>query len=502
MSVIRDNFVPAAITRSHALTDYNLLNDINKVHEFRQKTILSDETLTKDEKIEAIKWLNKEYDQEKILKNSGKKRICENCNQKCLGTLYCEHCVRNYLRSNFSNWTSGNDNIDILIRKCQLETLHPQMITEWIPYNNLQNIKCLTKDGYSEIYTADWVGGSYEEWDSNNQQLKRVERPGIQNQIMKVVLKKLENIESANQSWFDEAKSHLAISNKHSDIVQCYGLTQDISNKNYMLVMDLMDIDLRKYLQQNRDKLTWKQKINITFEIIRALYFIHKENAIHKNLHSGNILYSQLYDHWFISDLGFSGSVNKPQNSIYGNLPYIAPEVIKEKEYTFKSDIYSIGMLMWEISSGLSPFMNYGHNYNLAFNIIDGMRPKVILKAPVEYKNLMEQCWDANPSKRPDLFTLMKKIREMNLHYQGITDDSVKSEMYNNTKLNKANSMNSKLFASKIYRFENLPEPKNATEEESRAFYDKLCDYNNVKNDDDNKNETKQQTKESDFGGE
>jgi hypothetical protein len=44
--------------------------------------------------------------------------------------------------------------------------------------------------------------------------------------------------------------------NKWADIVKCYGLTQNISNENYMLVMYKMDIDLRKYLQQNHNQLT------------------------------------------------------------------------------------------------------------------------------------------------------------------------------------------------------------------------------------------------------
>ncbi|RIA97971.1 kinase-like domain-containing protein, partial [Glomus cerebriforme] len=86
-----------------------------------------------------------------------------------------------------------------------------------------------------------------------------------------------------------------------------------------MLVMNFMHKNLREYLQQN--KLTWKDRIQIT-----------------------------------ISDLGFCGPADKPLNSIYGNLPYIAPEVIAGKETTFASDIYSIGMLMWEISSGQPPF--------------------------------------------------------------------------------------------------------------------------------------------------
>ena len=72
--------------------------------------------------------------------------------------------------------------------------------------------------------------------------------------------------------------------------MQCYGLTQDPSNGSYMLVVNRMDLDLRTYLQLYYNKLTWKNKINIMFYIIWALFRIHFENAIHRDLHSGNIL--------------------------------------------------------------------------------------------------------------------------------------------------------------------------------------------------------------------
>ena len=74
-----------------------------------------------------------------------------------------------------------------------------------------------------------------------------------------------------------------------------------------MLVMYNMDMNLREYLQQNHNKLSWKEKIQITVDIIDALKDIHYENAIHRDLHSGNILYSQLNQDWYISDLGFCG---------------------------------------------------------------------------------------------------------------------------------------------------------------------------------------------------
>ena len=149
-----------------------------------------------------------------------------------------------------------------------------------------------------------------------------------------------------------------------------------------MLVMNEMDIDLRNYLQQNHNRLTWKERIQIIDDIAGALEKIHIENAIHRDLHSGNILYLQSSQGFRISDLGFCGPADKSPKSIYGNLPYIAPEVISRKEYTFKSDIYSLAMLMWEISSGQPPFSNYEHDFDFALSVINGVRPKFVPGTP------------------------------------------------------------------------------------------------------------------------
>ncbi|RIA80187.1 kinase-like domain-containing protein [Glomus cerebriforme] len=389
MSNIRYKLVNAAIHKAFALIDSNINNDSDEHYEIMQQTILDDESITNDEKSEAIRLLNKTHNKHKILYNIGKKRICENCQLKCLAISYCEYCMRNYLKSNFSNWTSGNYDIDDLIQKCQMESLSPYSIVEWIPYNNLQNVKYLTKV--------------------------------------------LDNVESANRSWFDEAKSHLTIANKWGFIVQCYGLTQDPSNGNYMLVMKQLDTNLRKYLQQNHNQLTWKEKIKIAFGIIIALIKVHNEKAIHRDLHSGNILYLEVSNSWYIGDLGFCGPADKLLGSIYGNLPYIAPEVIVGNGYTFASDIYSIAMLMWEISSGQPPFANYGHDYYLAMNIVNGMRPKIVSGTPLKYKELMQRCWDADPANRPDIETLWEEIAEINKN-------------------------------SNVYNFKHLPEPRNATQ--------------------------------------
>ncbi|GBC09327.1 hypothetical protein RclHR1_08770006 [Rhizophagus clarus] len=600
MSDIREKLVNATINRSIFSINFDIYDNFHKQHEFQNQFILADKFLTNDEKTCAIKELDKTYDKNKIMHNEGTRRICENCNQECLATLYCENCVQNYLKANFSNWTSGNNDIDNLIRKCQIETLRPDSIIEWIPYNNLQNIEYLTKGGFSNIYTAVWNNGRYEEWNSKELQLKRfggqkvvlkelddVESANqrwfkeakshfqeclatlycencVQNYLkanfsnwtsgnndidnlirkcqietlrpdsiiewipynnlqnieyltkggfsniytavwnngryeewnskelqlkrfggQKVVLKELDDVESANQRWFKEAKSHLTISNKYPAIVQCYGLTQNPSDGNYMLVIDKADMDLRNYLQQKQ--LPWKEKIKIAYELSRALIAIHCENAIHRDLHSGNVLYSRLNQRWYISDLGFCGPVNKPPECIYGNLPYIAPEVISGKITTEMSDVYSISMLMWEISSGQPPFSNHENDYYLALKIISGMRPKVVSGTPLKYENLMKQCWDADPSKRLNIATLEAEIRILLQSYQDTSNVSIQLERSNKLEMNKINGLltnytDSKLFTSIIYQFKNLPEPRNATEEEQEAFHSKSYDCFNISN--------------------
>ncbi|RIA96678.1 kinase-like domain-containing protein, partial [Glomus cerebriforme] len=151
---------------------------------------------------------------------------------------------------------------------------------------------------------------------------------------------------------------------------------------------------------------TWKERIRITYNIANALNIIHQERVIHRDLHSGNILHSQFNQDWYISDLGFCGPADRSLTSIYGNLPYIAPEVISGKQTTRASDVYSLAMIMWEISSGQPPFSNYEHDYYLAMNIIKGVRPKIVSGIPLKYENLMKQSWDADPSKRPSINTI------------------------------------------------------------------------------------------------
>ncbi|PKY58210.1 hypothetical protein RhiirA4_479928, partial [Rhizophagus irregularis] len=92
MSAIRRDLVAATINRAVDSIDYNIYDSAHKWFEFVKQTILADNSLTNDEKTEAIRIYSKDYDRHIIIHNLGTRRICENCNQKCLATSYCEYC--------------------------------------------------------------------------------------------------------------------------------------------------------------------------------------------------------------------------------------------------------------------------------------------------------------------------------------------------------------------------------------------------------------------------
>ncbi len=89
-------------------------------------------------------------------------------------------------------------------------------------------------------------------------------------------------------------------------------------------------------------------------------------------------------------------------------MPYVAPEIFKGSLFSKKSDVYCMGMIMWELTTGCKPFANVGHDINLIIKILDGERPGITEDTPECYANLMKSCWDPDPEKRPSITEIRK----------------------------------------------------------------------------------------------
>ena len=181
-------------------------------------------------------------------------------------------------------------------------------------------------------------------------------------------------------------------------------MTKDPKTKEFMMVIQLADQgNLRHILSSNFNNTLWIDKIKLLYESAFDLKQLHELGYFHKDFHSGNILQGGKWGFTYISDFGLSGSSNeqKSDDKICGVLPYIAPEVLNGEPYTLSSDIYSVGVIMAELSSGIPPFHKRKHDAILALEICNGFRPEFGKGTPEIYKKLAYRCMNAIPDQRP-----------------------------------------------------------------------------------------------------
>ena len=225
----------------------------------------------------------------------------------------------------------------------------------------------------------------------------------------------------------------------------------------------------------------WNRKLGTLIDITRGLNEIHDNKLIHHDFHCGNILSdNNLLP--YITDLGLCkpANVKTSQNEnkkIYGVLPYVAPEVLRGKEYTQASDIYGFGIIAHEVCTGLPPYHDIAHEESLAIRICQGLRPKSNYKIPQLILDVIKQCWDADPLKRP-------KSEELKKLFEDLYDDSYDEDnSIINKQIKEASEINKQIssstasssstsiltynthpqavYTSRLLDFKNLPEPKN-----------------------------------------
>ncbi|RIB29517.1 kinase-like domain-containing protein, partial [Gigaspora rosea] len=208
--------------------------------------------------------------------------------------------------------------------------------------------------------------------------------------------------------------------------MKCYGITRNNDGK-YMIILKYAEAGS---LRSNIDlvsKLKWKDKLNLLQSIAYDLKIIHSSNIIHRDLHSGNILQDNLHSA-YISDLGLSIQYfNENDNEVYGILPYVAPEILNKKPYTTSSDIYSFGMIMWEVLYGQCITNYYKLNdaseiMQETMQIFEGKTPPINKEAPQFYVNLMKRCWSKVSENRPSACELCEMFERWQDDEQIITE--------------------------------------------------------------------------------
>lgn len=176
----------------------------------------------------------------------------------------------------------------------------------------------------------------------------------------------------------------------------------------------LSEGSLRAYLHRLEHKAVPTEKlIAFALEIARGMAYIHCQGIIHRDLKPENVLISE-DSRLKIADFGIA--CEEAYRDVFtddpGTYRWMAPEMIKRKSYGRKVDVYSFGLILWEMVTGSIPYEDMTP-IQAAYAVVNkNSRPVIPSSCPSGMRALIEQCWSSNPDKRPEFWQIVKILEQ------------------------------------------------------------------------------------------
>lgn len=212
----------------------------------------------------------------------------------------------------------------------------------------------------------------------------------------------------------------------HPNILSSFGCC--FENRNAKIVLEYCQYNLSELLQNEISSI---DKLNLIIQLARGLSVLHSHKIQHRDLKPQNILIQQINNNYLLKICDFGESVMRTMaRTFVGTIGYSAPEVYLQLPYDHRVDIYSFGILCWEIWVRENPYSSFLlenesiRNLEQLFRMIveKEVRPNIndsrLKDMPPQLINLMQACWHPDSFQRPkdmqDVVDILEQLIEIN----------------------------------------------------------------------------------------
>lgn len=156
-------------------------------------------------------------------------------------------------------------------------------------------------------------------------------------------------------------------------------------------------------------------------DVANAMNYLHSLGITHGDVKADNVLLKSANTDrrgFFckVSDFGLSRSMGKSdyiQTFTYGTITHMPPELLKDGVLTPAVDVYSFGMLLWELLSTSQPYPERNHGEIILAVVNEGRRPLIGPNYPEAFANLIRDCWKQSRHDRPTFFDIVRRLKQM-----------------------------------------------------------------------------------------
>ncbi|KAL2512520.1 ACT-like protein tyrosine kinase family protein [Abeliophyllum distichum] len=200
---------------------------------------------------------------------------------------------------------------------------------------------------------------------------------------------------------------------RHKNVVQFIGACT--RHPNLCIVTEYMSGgSVYDYLHKQKGTFKFPSLLKVAIDVSKGMNYLHQNNIIHRDLKAANLL---MDENEVVKVADFGVARVKAQTGVMtaetGTYRWMAPEVIEHKPYDHKADVFSFGVVLWELLTGKLPY-EYLTPLQAAVGVVQkALRPTVPKRTHPMFAELLERCWKQDPTLRPDFSEITEVLQQI-----------------------------------------------------------------------------------------